>query len=112
MRRAISCVYCAPKSRTRIRWRGGASDCEGSSLAPPPPELMRAAREAAAVRHATLDALGHELRGLAHVRLEVAVAAPVEHRADGSHAAVDLVRAALVEHHLARALVGAREERA
>ena len=44
--------------------------------------------------------------------LEVAVARAVLHRADRAHAAVALERAALVQDQLARALVGAREERA
>ena len=44
--------------------------------------------------------------------LEIAVGRAARHRADRAHAAVVFVAAALIEKHLARALVGAGEERA
>ena len=75
-------------------------------------ELVDVDRERAAVRHAALDALGHELLVVVDLALEVAVLAALRHRAERAHAAVDLVRAALVEDELAGRLVGAGEERA
>ena len=68
----------------------------------------------ALVRHAALDAFGHELHLLQLVVLEVAVAAALAlaHRFERAHAAVELVGAALVENRLARALFGAGEEAA
>src|SRR5688572_9674977 len=74
-------------------------------------QLMDVEREAALVRDAALDALGHELHvGL--VALEVAVAAPRLHGLDRGHAAVELVGAALEEDRLAGALLGPGEEAA
>ena len=59
-----------------------------------------------------LDALGHQLQRVGHLLLEIAVGRAARHRADRAHAAVIFVAAALVEEHLARALVGAGEQRA
>src|SRR5438477_4914379 len=66
----------------------------------------------ALVRHAPFDALGHELVGVgvgARVVLEVAVGTALLHGADGAHAAVALVAAALEQHDLAGRLFGAGE---
>ena len=62
----------------RAFWRssarfGGAAVAH--ARAQPADELVDAALQAAAVRHAALDAFGHELLGLLDVALEVAVAA-------------------------------------
>src|SRR6187549_588099 len=67
-------------------------------------ELVDERPELALVGHHALDALGHELVGLGHVALAVALLAAGLHRAQGTHAAHGLERAALVEDHLARAL--------
>jgi hypothetical protein len=63
-------------------------------------------------RDLALDALGHQLQRVAHFLLEVAVGRAARHGADRAHAAIRLVGTALVEDHLARALVGAGEQRA
>src|SRR5690606_32987545 len=66
-------------------------------------------RQRAFVGDAGLDALRHQLpvlSALAAGVLEIAVAAARPHGADGTHAAVHLVAAALVELNLARSLVG------
>src|SRR5438046_2362140 len=56
-------------------------------------ELMDHCRQRALVRHAALDALGHELFGRVVTLgvLEIAVAGALLHRPQRSHAAVDLV---------------------
>src|SRR5690606_34890317 len=71
--------------------------------------LVHRLRKRPLVRHAPLDALGHQL---AAGFLEVAVAAAGPHGADAPHAAVHLVAAALVDLGLARALVGPCEQAA
>ena len=80
-------------------------------------QLVDHVHERALVRHAALDAFGHELlrggdRILGLEILEVAVRAALLHRAERAHAAVALVRAALVELDLAGRLVGAGEQAA
>ena len=45
------------------------------------------------------------------VLLEIAVGAAARHRADRTHAAIGLVRAALIEEHLARAFSGPGQHR-
>ena len=66
------------------------------------------------VRHAPFDALGHQLLGVDDVLLEVAVLRERAglHGSERPHAPVALVALALVEHRVARALVGAGEQRA
>src|SRR5690349_6338712 len=67
---------------------------------------------AALVRHAAFDALGHKLVDV-HVRvLEVAVGGAFLHGAEGAHAAIGFVGAALEELDLARGLRGAGKKRA
>ena len=79
-------------------------------------QLMDHRGDAAFVGDAPFDAFRHQLlaapRAAVEVELvlEVAVAAAAAHRADRAHAAVLLEAAALVEDHLARALVGAGEQ--
>src|SRR6476620_9464089 len=77
-------------------------------------ELMNHRGDRALVLHAALDPLRHQLVAAAGVEielvLEVAVAAAAAHRADRAHPAILLEAAALVDDHLARALVGAGEE--
>src|SRR5262245_26427722 len=81
-------------------------------------ELVARGRDAALVRDAPLDAFRYQLLRGVGVRveielvLEVAIAAAAAHRAERTHPAVLLEAAALVENHLARALVGAREQAA
>ena len=55
---------------------------------------------------------GHQLQRVAHLGLEVAVGRAARHGADRAHAAIGFEGAALVEIDLARALVGAGEQRA
>ena len=62
----------------------------------------------ALVGDAAFDAFRHQFL---RVLLEVAVLAALLHRADGAHAAVDLVLSALVELEFSRALVAAGEDR-
>src|SRR5262245_52204396 len=162
-RRAISWVYCAPKSTIRMRWAwmsGGRSGTSGRRSADavigrflgdrdvvhvalahasardphelrprahlldviaagvahrrpqPAGELVQDRNDAALVGHTTLDTLGNELLELRRRVLEVPVARSLRlrHRAEGPHAAVGLVRGALVELHLARRLLGAGKE--
>src|SRR5512134_3552691 len=152
----MSCVYCEPKSRTRIfsAWmstglsvhpvvRGLLRDDHvvdvalaqarladpdearllaqlgdrlaaevSHAAAQPAHELQEVHLDGALVRHAPLDALGHELVGVGDLGLEVAIARSLLHRADGPHAPVRLVAAALVEDDVARRLLRAGEERA
>ena len=81
-------------------------------------ELVDHRRDAPLVRHAPLDALGHELPrgvvrgGRVEVLLEVAVRAAAPQRPDRTHPAVVLEAAALVEDEFARTLVGAGEQAA
>ena len=72
-------------------------------------ELEDGVRQRPLVGHAALDALGHELLG---VLLEVAVLAALGHGGEGTHAAIDLEGAALIDLHRARALLRAGEEAA
>src|SRR5690606_34099582 len=72
-------------------------------------QLVDHAGQRAAVRHAALDALGHQLVGRGGL-LEVAVLGALLHGPDRAHAAVALVAAALVELGLARGLLGAGEQ--
>ena len=75
-------------------------------------ELVDDTADRALVGHAALDAFGHQLQGLAHFLLEVAVGRAARHGAERAHAAIGFVAAALIEEDLARALVGAGEQRA
>ena len=77
-------------------------------------ELLEDRDHAALVRHAALDAFGHELLELGGGVLEVAVggAMALRHGAERAHAAVGLVGSALVELHFAGGLLGAGEEAA
>src|SRR6185369_10986981 len=59
-------------------------------------ELEHARGKRPLVRYPSLDALGHELGPFLLMFLEVAVLAAPLHRADGTHAAINLVGAALV----------------
>src|SRR5271155_3133166 len=76
----------------------------------PTDELIDIRCEGAAIRHSALDALRHDF-AVGHVLLHIAVAHALAHRADGAHPAILFVGAALVEHRLARAFLGAREQR-
>src|SRR4051812_22243733 len=157
IRRAISCVYCDPKSRTTTTWclamvpcapllepvvrsflgddhvvdvtlaeprRGNphelrlgveVRDRRATEIAhrgaQPADQLVQRLAQRALVRHATLDAFGNQLRRRLDVGLEVAVLRPFLHRADRSHAAIRLIRAALIQDDLARRLVGTGEQR-
>src|ERR1041385_1681939 len=77
-----------------------------------PDQLEDGGRQRTLQGHAALDPLRDQLRELVGVVLEVALATTPggRHRRKRAHAAVDLVLAALVEHDLARALLGAGEE--
>src|SRR5690348_16856444 len=99
-----------------LRARGKVADRRTSAVthrsAQAAGQLQDHVRERALVRYATFDALGHELLGdtLALGILEVAIGAAGLHGADRSHAAIALVRTALIELDVARRLLGAREE--
>src|SRR5215468_12197652 len=80
--------------------------------AQPADQLVQRLAQRPLVRDAALDALGHELLRRLDLALEVAVLRAVLHRADRAHAAVRLVRSALVQDDLARRLVGAGEQAA
>src|SRR5205807_1712386 len=80
-------------------------------------ELVHHGRDAAFVSDPAFDAFRHELLGGLRPRavevelvLKVPIAAAAAHRADRAHAAVLLEAASLIQNHLARALVGAREQ--
>src|SRR5688500_8809147 len=77
-------------------------------------ELVQDRDEAALVRHASFDALGHELLELARGVLEIAVGGTVApaHRAQATHAAIGLVRSALVELDVSRRLLRAGKQSA
>src|SRR5690606_23987886 len=64
------------------------------------------------VRHLTLDAFGHEFQLVLYFLLEVAVSAAARPGADRAHAAISLVRAALIQERVAGRLVRAGEQRA
>src|SRR5439155_742491 len=64
-------------------------------------ELVEDRRERAAVRDATFDPLGDELL-VGGASLAVAILAPLAHRPERAHAAIDLVAAPLEEDELAR----------
>src|SRR5580692_4976534 len=73
---------------------------------------MQNRNEAALVRDAALNALGHEFLELGGRVLKISVAGTMDlsHRANGAHAAVRLVRASLEQLDFARRLFGAREQ--
>src|SRR5207245_554126 len=75
-------------------------------------ELMDHGGKRALVRHPSFDALGDELLGgvLALRILKIAIARAFLHRAERAHAAIALVRAALVELGLTGRFFGAREQ--
>ncbi len=73
-------------------------------------ELVQDVAERAFERHLTLDAFGHELQRVLDVLLEVAVGRAARHGRDRAHAAITLVRAALIQIDLAGALLGAGEQ--
>src|SRR5919197_1411899 len=160
MRRAISCEYCPPRSRTRtgrssrrasssstisatvIRRLLRDRDVVRVALAQPragdadearvlevldrgraavahrlpqaADELVEDAAERPLVRHLALDPLGDELLDVLDVALEVAVLRePARlHRAERAHPAVGLEALALLEDHLARALLDPGKRRA
>ncbi len=86
------------------------SPCSPSQHAGRPSAAARSRTDAALVRHAAFDALGHQL-------LDARLGRPgssgrrspgLRHRAERAHAAIRLVRAALVELDLARRLLRCR----
>src|SRR5437588_2930354 len=83
-------------------------------LPQPPDQLVQDGRERALVEDAAFDALRDELLDVLDVALEVPVLRERTrlHGADRAHATVFLVPLALVDDHLARRLVGARQQRA
>src|SRR3569832_2330614 len=75
-------------------------------------ELVDDGDHRALVRHASLDALRHELLDLDLAFLEVAVAGAALHGTECAHAAIGFVRAALIQLDLAGRLLRAREHAA
>src|SRR5205814_807392 len=77
-------------------------------------ELLHDERERPLVRDASLDPLRNELHAglvrLVVLEIPVAAALALAHRLERPHPAIELVRTALVENRLARALLGAGEE--
>src|SRR4029079_12340763 len=73
-------------------------------------ELVDVIAQAALEGHHAFDAFGDELGLVLDRALAVALLRAADHRALGAHAAVDLVAAALVDHHFAGAFLAAREE--
>jgi hypothetical protein len=73
-------------------------------------QLLDHPHDRALVRHAPLDALGHELVGVNRRILEIAVGRALLHRRQRTHAPVRLVRAPLEQLDLARRLLGAGEQ--
>ncbi|MPL90530.1 hypothetical protein SDC9_36582 [bioreactor metagenome] len=92
-----------------LRDRGVASVAHRGAQAPH--HLVQHRCDRPLVGHLPLDPLGHQLVG-GRILLEVAVGRAARHRAEASHAAIGLVRPALVKDHLARRLVGAGDRRA
>ncbi len=88
---------------------GGADITHGGAQAAG--QLMQHAGGRALVGHLALDAFRHQLQRVAHFGLEIAVGGAARHGADRAHAAIGLVGAALMQIDLARALVGAGEQR-
>src|SRR5437773_12557042 len=103
----------AHESRARLQLADASGAAIAHARAQAAYELLHHRRERSLVRDHALDALGHELArvGVTVELLEIAVARAFLHGPDGAHAAVALEGAALAEDQLARALVGAREER-
>src|SRR5690606_42068334 len=75
-------------------------------------ELVQHRADRALIGHLPFDALRHELQRVLYLLLEIAVRAAARHGSDRAHAAVSLVGPPLIEVGLARALVGARKQRA
>src|ERR1700681_4519151 len=73
--------------------------------AEPTGELVQDIAEWALERHLPLDPLGHELQRILDVLLEVAVGGAACHSRHRAHAAITLVRAALIQIDLARTLL-------
>ncbi len=80
--------------------------------AQPAYDLVHDIRHRALIRHLPFDAFRHELERVFHFGLEIAIGRAARHRADGAHAAITFVAAALIEEHFAGAFLGAREQRA
>src|SRR5690606_93864 len=76
------------------------------SAAEPADELVQDVAYGALVGHASLDAFGHELAGIARLGLEVSVRASLLHRGQRPHAAHGLVAPSLEEEALAGAFLG------
>ena len=88
---------------------GAAGIAHGGAQAPD--QLVDHRPGAALVGHLALDALGHQLVA-GRVLLEIAIRRTAGHRAEAAHAAIALEAAALVEDHLAGALVGSGDHAA
>src|SRR5262249_9837034 len=82
------------------------------SGAQPPAQLVQHGRHRAFIRYLAFNPFGHELERVLDVLLEVAVGRAARHGAHRAHAAIGLVRTALIEKDLARRLIGTGEQRA
>src|SRR5690606_38331777 len=94
----------------RLRQVAGADIAERG--AQPAGELMQHAGNRTLVRHLALDAFRYELQRIPHFGLEITVGRTARHGPDGSHAAIGLEGAALVQIDLAGAFIRAGEKRA
>src|SRR5262245_58187105 len=114
VRLAEACRRDANELRLALQFRAGGPAAVAHAGAHAAHELMDHRGDAALVGDAALDSFRHQLLAGGdaveiEIVLEVSVAAAAPHRADRSHPAVVLVRAALVKDDLAGALVGAGE---
>src|SRR5690606_12431763 len=75
-------------------------------------QLVNEVAQRSAVRHASLDALGNQLAGLADASLAEAVLRALDRRPHATHAAVGFVAPALVDDHFARRLIQPGEQAA
>src|SRR5262245_43526598 len=114
----VALAHAGPCDANELRARAHLLDRAAPGVAhrrtQPACELVDDGTDRALVGHASLDALRDELLDLVGGVLEIAVARTVArgHRAERSHAAIALVRAALVQLDLSRRLLGAGEEAA
>src|SRR5690606_39075292 len=102
------------EARLRAHLGDAAAPGIAHRRAKPADQLVDDRDDAALVRHAALDALRDELLQLLARVLEIAVgrAVPLRHRAERAHAAIGLVRAALIELDVAGRFLGAGEQAA
>src|SRR5208283_4815376 len=75
-------------------------------------KLVQDRPDRTAIGNLPLDAFRHQFQGVLDVLLEIAIRRAARHRADRTHAAISLERAALVQKYFAGRLFRAGEQRA